>query len=202
MSPGPGKEFGPEALGPLEERLRGLSHDAPPQGLAGRIAGELAKMPAPSPPWRSRLARVFGRPRLDWGYRLATLVLLMGILAGVWLLVARRSGTSPPVPGQKGAARLAGAARPPRGGKLVSVTFAFYAPKAQSVAVVGSFNDWDPKRGSMTRGRDGNWTLQVKLPTGRYEYLFLVDGSRYEADPDAIELIPDGLGHQNAVLRL
>ncbi|MGA9750195.1 MAG: hypothetical protein WBS54_00220, partial [Acidobacteriota bacterium] len=106
MSQGPGKELRPDALGPLEERLRGLSHDAPPEGLAGRIAGELARMPAPSPPWRSRLTHILWLPRLDWSYRLATLVLLMGILAGVWLLVARRSGTSPPAPGQQGAARL------------------------------------------------------------------------------------------------
>jgi hypothetical protein len=54
----------------------------------------------------------------------------------------------------------------------------------------------------MNRGKDGTWSVQVSLPQGRHEYLFLVDGSRYESDPNALELRQDGMGNENAVLRL
>ena len=197
-----GSEYGQGGRVPLEERLRGLSHDLPPEGLAGRITGELARMPAPRPPWKLSLLRLLDRPGFVWGYRLATLGVLAGILAGVWVLVARRSVPLAPAAPPASPAELARAVGAPPKGKLVSVTFAYYDPQATSVALVGSFNDWDPRKAPMVRGGDGNWSLQVKLPPGRYEYLFLVDGTRYETDPMAVELRPDGLGHQNAVLRL
>jgi 1,4-alpha-glucan branching enzyme len=82
------------------------------------------------------------------------------------------------------------------------VTFVFYAPKAKSVSLVGTFNDWNPEKTPMNRGKDGTWSVQVSLPQGRHEYLFLVDGSRYESDPNALELRQDGMGNENAVLRL
>lgn len=202
MTTAQGPGFRPGEEESTAERIRRLAHDAPPAELAGRIAQELRRMRAPRLPWQSRLACFLGRPGLVWGYRFATLGVLVGILAGVWLLVARREAAAPGSPPSISSAHVATAAHPEQAGRLVSVTFVFYAPKAASVALVGSFNDWDPQKAPMNRGKDGNWTLQVKLPQGRYEYLFLVDGARYETDPLAVELRPDGLGHENAVLRL
>jgi hypothetical protein len=181
--------------------LRRLAKDEPPEGLAEAIAQALAQTPPPRRSLRTRLARLFERPVAAWGYRLATLGVLLGILAGVWALVAKRAPSPPRPAAPSPAAQLAKMPRsaPP---VLTSVTFVFYAPKARSVSLVGSFNDWDPRRTPMTKGKDGNWTVQVTLAQGRYEYLFFVDDLRYETDPDAVELRSDGLGHENAVLRL
>jgi 1,4-alpha-glucan branching enzyme len=46
---------------------------------------------------------------------------------------------------------------------------------ARSVALVASFNRWDPAANPMQREDDGSWSAAVWLPPGEYDYLFLVD---------------------------
>jgi hypothetical protein len=189
-----------EDLSGLERSLRALRRDVPPEDLAPSIAEGLSKLPPPRRPIARRLWAALQTPPVVWAYRVATLLVLLGILAGVWRAGARRGAVVvPPAP----VSPVPAAARPaPAGVPAIPVTFTFYDPKAKSVCVVSSFNDWDPKKTPMTRGQDGSWTVQVSLPQGRYEYLFLVDGSRYETDPQAYEQRQDGMGNQNAVLRL
>ena len=43
------------------------------------------------------------------------------------------------------------------------------------MALVGSFNRWEPAAQPLRRGPDGWWTTAVSLPPGEYDYLFLVD---------------------------
>ena len=50
------------------------------------------------------------------------------------------------------------------------------APEAQSVAVVGDFNDWRPHVHLMQQQTDGSWHLQIPLNHGHHHYAFLVDG--------------------------
>jgi anti-sigma B factor antagonist len=59
------------------------------------------------------------------------------------------------------------------------VRFAFpgsSAPGAERLAVVGSFNGWDPQAHPMAKTVTGDWTLLVHLPPGRYLYHIWVDG--------------------------
>ena len=86
-----------------------------------------------------------------------------------------------------------------RGQDLVPVSFSLHMPEAGSVAVVGSFNDWHPKECSMRRDRE-MWTATLHLPSGRYEYAFMVDGKSIVPDPGAHIHQDDGFGNQNAVL--
>lgn len=83
----------------------------------------------------------------------------------------------------------------------VLVTFEAHAPGAQRVELVGNFNNWMPGAAVM-RGPDatGRWTLQLRLPPGRHEYQFLVDGRIWQTDPQAPLWRPDGFGHENAVV--
>ncbi len=65
-----------------------------------------------------------------------------------------------------------------------SVLFDFYAPKKNSVSVIGEFTNWQPVM--MTNSTDGNrWWVQVDSldPTKEYAYQYLVDGSLRIADP-------------------
>ena len=46
----------------------------------------------------------------------------------------------------------------------------------------------------------GAWTVTIPLQPGRYEYMFVVDGKEWIADPFAVEQSDDGFGSRNAVL--
>ena len=85
----------------------------------------------------------------------------------------------------------------------VPVTFEIHAPEAQRVELVGSFNDWRPGE-IVLKGPDatGHWKITVRLPPGRHEYLFLVDGRQWMVDPGALARRPDGFGRENAVIEL
>ena len=82
---------------------------------------------------------------------------------------------------------------------LVYVRVALLDPEAQSVAIAGDFNGWDPSRTQLRRTSNGLWTLTIPLKPGRYQYMYQVDG-RWVTDPLASESSPDGFGEENAVL--
>lgn len=50
------------------------------------------------------------------------------------------------------------------------------APQAQSVSLVGDFNEWNPAAHPMKRQPDGAWFLTVELHHGHHRYAFRVDG--------------------------
>ncbi len=53
----------------------------------------------------------------------------------------------------------------------------------------------------LKRNRHGVWQATLLLPTGRYEYRFLVDG-RWQDDPTCPERVVSGFGTENCVFRL
>lgn len=59
---------------------------------------------------------------------------------------------------------------------LRAMNFICQAPEAQSVSLVGDFNQWNPHAHLMTRQIDGAWLLTVELKHGHHRYAFLVDG--------------------------
>ena len=83
-----------------------------------------------------------------------------------------------------------------------TVKFSFLAPNAKSVAVAGSFNKWNPTTHPMKRGLRGKWSYSLKLPPGRYEYRFVVNGSQWVDDPSAKERCFNALGGQNCVVHM
>ena len=70
-------------------------------------------------------------------------------------------------------------------------------PGAQSVAIAGSFNSWQPEQAKTTG--NGGWVKELTIGPGRYEYMFVVDG-QWMADPNAKEFAPNPFGGQNSVL--
>jgi len=82
----------------------------------------------------------------------------------------------------------------------VPVRLMLRAPDATSVAVTGSFNEWDPENLELTRGEDGLFYIVVLLPRGRHEYMFVVDGSEWVTDPAAPLNSDDDFGRPNAIL--
>ncbi len=86
---------------------------------------------------------------------------------------------------------------------LVPVVLDLRAPSAKQVELVGTFSDWTPGAFRL-KGPDalGYWVIDIKLPPGRYEYSFLIDGSRIVPDDDGAFLRGDGFGYKNSVLLL
>ena len=83
----------------------------------------------------------------------------------------------------------------------VPVVLTFKTGEAQSVSVIGSFNNWHAQGYEMKKATDQtSWSLVLNLPAGRYEYAFVVDGGKIVPDPGADFYQDDGFGSRNAVM--
>lgn len=81
------------------------------------------------------------------------------------------------------------------------VQFVGRFPGARSVTVVGTFNDWRPESIPLEEvDHDGVWRTTVVLPTGTYEYMFVVDGERWVPDHLADRLVADDFGRENSIV--
>jgi len=88
--------------------------------------------------------------------------------------------------------------RPPQKTKQRPVEFTLEVPNASSVALAGTFNNWDCHRTPMIRDGAG-WKASVSLSPGRYEYRFVVDG-QWVSDPKARESATNDFGSTNSVV--
>lgn len=82
----------------------------------------------------------------------------------------------------------------------VYVQFVVDAPEARSVHLAGDFSDWQPGVALVDPEGDGTWTARVALEPGVHEYMFVIDGSRWVPDPNALSSADDGFGRRNSVL--
>jgi Glycogen recognition site of AMP-activated protein kinase len=71
------------------------------------------------------------------------------------------------------------------------------APRASRVELAGEWSEWATI--PATRGGDGLWYADVRLPTGAYRYAFKVDGARW-AVPEGAPTVDDGFGGKSALL--
>jgi hypothetical protein len=81
------------------------------------------------------------------------------------------------------------------------VQFVFVAPTAQSVSLVGDFNNWEMGATPLAAGAGrAVWTVRVRLPNGRHRYAFVVDDSTWAADPSAPPAAGDDFGVPSSVV--
>jgi hypothetical protein len=148
-----------------------------PDDLVDRVMAGVPDAPAPS--WGDRL-RVLWPAQGQW-----VLPAALGAAAALLLFA--------------GILRLGGGID----ADALTVTFRLHAPDAESVALAGSFNNWQPDE-LILSGPDatGHWSATVELPAGQHEYMFLVDGNEWRSDPTAPFFRPDGFGRNNAVIEV
>lgn len=72
-------------------------------------------------------------------------------------------------------------------------------PDAKTVAVAGTFNEWNPQKTPLSPLGNGRWAGDLNVTAGRYEYLFVVDG-QWLPDPNAKESVQNPFGGTNSVL--
>lgn len=165
--------------------------------LVERVAAELRRPVPLDPALDARvMAEVLGQPRWrrPWLLRRHTFsVTPLGALARAAVLAALVAGAT------LGVVQLR---RGSTGDATASaVPFLIHAPDARSVALVGDFNDWDTAATPLRpAGSPGTWIVTVPLRPGRYRYGFVVDGSRWLADPAAPPAPDDDFGTPNSVL--
>lgn len=84
------------------------------------------------------------------------------------------------------------------------VTFAVpkeLAAFAQTVHLVGDFNDWNKSTTSMKRLKNGSFTATLYLrPDCEYEFRYLLDGITWENDPQADKYVSNVYGSENSVV--
>ena len=79
------------------------------------------------------------------------------------------------------------------------VEFTLSAPDAKKVSIAGPFNDWNTQAMPMKKGKDGSWKIKLKLPPGKCEYKYFVDGS-WLNDIAHSESAPNPFGTNNCVI--
>ena len=178
-----------------------------------RLLDEVARAPKPSPRddvdhGLDERARYADRPRWSVTFgplgSLAAATLLVALGAGATYLAMSRAGANA---SQRSAQTTAARARSPQ---LVSdappsaerevVRFELSAPRASHVALVGSFNEWNPVATPLSRDpASGKWVVSLRLPPGRHVYAFVVDGD-VKTDPSAPRAADDDFGSPNSVV--
>ena len=90
-----------------------------------------------------------------------------------------------------------------KGGQHASkrIHFEFASSTAESVAIAGSFNDWQPNATPMIALGQGRWAKDLALPPGDYEYCLVVDG-QWTPDPLATDYAPNPFGGVNSVRKV
>ncbi|MBM3187256.1 MAG: glycoside hydrolase [Chloroflexi bacterium] len=86
---------------------------------------------------------------------------------------------------------------------VVRVTFQLPSSiAAQTVHVVGDFNDWNRHSHALTRSAPiEDWHLSLELEAGRaYQFRYLIDGTNWQNDWHADRYVSNPFGGENSVL--
>ena len=170
---------------------------APSARFLAQVQGKLAL--ASSSPWDRFRAAVMGPRTLEWNFAGAMAAACVALVAVAGLLqFAPERIVEVPIPVAGSQAQTASFA--PGQETKVFVRLVLLQPGARSVSVAGDFNGWNPGQTKLERSEGGMWTATIALKPGRYQYMFVIDGKQWIADPLAEEGAGDGFGAQNAVL--
>jgi len=90
----------------------------------------------------------------------------------------------------------------PQGPSLRAIDLAVLAPDAQSVSVVGEFNDWRVDSHPLQLKDRETWHITLQLPPGVYQYKFVIDGTRWEDDADNPKRTMNEFGTSNSILEV
>jgi len=164
-----------EAWDSLLGEVRRTAPAGAPAGLQARVMSALAPRP-----WRPAWLDWLLRPRpVSVSPAAAALALALVVVAVLGPIVAR----GPDVTEHE-----------------VYVQFVVEAPMAQSVHLVGDFNEWQPTVALEDPDADGVWSGRVLLQPGVHEYMFVIDGDDWITDPNAASYKDDGFGQRNALV--
>lgn len=85
--------------------------------------------------------------------------------------------------------------------KRKGVVFDILAPEAKTVSLAGDFNQWEQMGIPLKKGRNGQWKTKVSLPSGSYEYKFIIDG-QWRIDPNNDQTALNTCGSLNSIKKV
>ena len=89
-----------------------------------------------------------------------------------------------------------------KGKPVCKVTF--YTPaaiEAESIHLVGDFNDWDERATPMEALKDGRFKVTLSLQSGsEYQFRYLVNGTEWHNDWEADKYVPNPFSGDNSVV--
>ena len=89
-------------------------------------------------------------------------------------------------------------------GNYCRVTFKYHPQiSAETAVLCGEFNNWATDSHPMRRLKDGSFSATVSLQAKQsYRFRYLLDGERWENDPEASSYVPNDYGSDDSVVEL
>jgi hypothetical protein len=85
--------------------------------------------------------------------------------------------------------------------KSYGVVFRLQELQANTICIVGDFNYWESGKNCLHYlPNEGIWQIILPLKEGTYQYMFIIDHTKWIADPEAQAYIDDGFGNKNSLL--
>ena len=183
------------ALADDRAALLDLGLPEPPSGFAERV---LARAPRPIRTWTWRALAAAAVVAFVLGGAVGSLVDTATPVDIAPLTILQDCEAPVPAAEPKVAtARSTGTTR------HTSVRFVYVGEPGQTVQVVGGFNAWGEQRIALSpTAVAGVYQTTIDLPKGEHEYMFVIDGDRFIADPLADRTRSDGFGRRNSVLMI
>ncbi|NIU01070.1 MAG: hypothetical protein GWN01_09140 [Nitrosopumilaceae archaeon] len=85
--------------------------------------------------------------------------------------------------------------------KTKRISFKISIPEANTVKLVGDFNNWDDSSHPMKKNKNGTWQIKLKLQEGEYQFLYLVDDSSWKTD-DEMPTVKNEFGSENSIVKV
>ncbi len=79
------------------------------------------------------------------------------------------------------------------------IRLTLHAPQAKTVFLAGDFNQWNPEKHGLKKGKSGAWEATLMLTPSTYEYKFIVDGE-WQMDPANRRTCQNSFGTRNNLL--
>ena len=85
---------------------------------------------------------------------------------------------------------------------IKGISFELFEPAARTVTLAGDFNGWDAAALPLRKDAGGRWKRTVRLAPGKYQYKFVIDGTRWVEDPLNLNRIPNEFGGCNSFVEV
>jgi hypothetical protein len=83
-----------------------------------------------------------------------------------------------------------------------SLRLVYFAPDAETVAVMGDFNNWSGAIPLQMKGAGGYWEVELSVAPGEYHYTLILNGREQVTDPSADYVVDDDFGSRNSVIKV